>query len=157
MNKYLIDGSVLKIKVHVRVFHGCTNSLPAAIREDDDGVEASQASDPTSADMYTNSATSSNSGPSAGAKIKKELKTKDRCTIASDVANFATNEKAMDVALICQKQTFHCNRFLAAARSPVLRAMLYGNFSEAGRHHIVIKDVDSTVMPAFIEFINTDR
>lgn len=51
-----------------------------------------------------------------------------------------------------------CNRFLLASRSPVFKAMLYGNMSEANSNHpdIHITDTSLEAFTCFIEFAYTD-
>ena len=66
--------------------------------------------------------------------------------VKNDIATAALKEEMYDVELLCADgHVVKANRAILAFRSPVLRAMLYGNFEERNCSRINVPDFGSEV------------
>eukprot|EP00922_Rhytidocystis_sp_ex-Travisia-forbesii_P051809 GHVS01076913.1.p1 GENE.GHVS01076913.1~~GHVS01076913.1.p1 ORF type:complete len:843 (+),score=264.93 GHVS01076913.1:533-3061(+) len=89
---------------------------------------------------------------SAGGEVDDETE----CSFSGDVAVFSGDEASHDVRIVCGEQVRTASRFMLAARSVVMRAMLYGNFKESKSNTIEIFDCPNDVLDPLVDFINTD-
>ncbi|KAJ4750335.1 BTB/POZ and MATH domain-containing protein 1 [Rhynchospora pubera] len=72
------------------------------------------------------------------------------------IGKLLESSETTDVTFIVENQSFSCHRSILAARSPVLKAELFGNMVEATQKHIKIEDIRPEVFKAMLHFMYTD-
>ncbi|KAL8272346.1 hypothetical protein Esti_003636 [Eimeria stiedai] len=77
--------------------------------------------------------------------------------LKSDVVQYALSPGSHDVRIWCGERKTECCRFLLAARSPVLRRMLMGPFTEAAAPEIRLTDICPIAASQMMRFIHTDK
>ncbi|XP_078150181.1 BTB/POZ and MATH domain-containing protein 2-like [Carex rostrata] len=66
------------------------------------------------------------------------------------------SSESADVDFHVENRSFLCHRLILVARSPVFKAMLFGNMAEATQQQIKIADMCPKVFEAMLHFIYTD-
>ncbi|KAJ4783316.1 BTB/POZ and MATH domain-containing protein 2 [Rhynchospora pubera] len=74
----------------------------------------------------------------------------------SQIGNLLESSETADVIFDVENQSFRCHRTILAARSPVLKAGLFGNMVEATQKRIKIENICPEVFKAMIHFMYTD-
>jgi hypothetical protein len=73
--------------------------------------------------------------------------------VVQDLLEAINDEEMTDIALVGQDGiSVHTNRFVLAARSKVLKRMLYGSFREAKDSEIPFYDYDGVILEAIVEY-----
>ncbi|XP_078158206.1 BTB/POZ and MATH domain-containing protein 1-like [Carex rostrata] len=87
----------------------------------------------------------------------------DRCSLGvpkfdlqSQIGQLLESSETADVTFCVENRSFTCHRIVLAARSPVFKAMLFGNMAEATQKQIKIADMCPEVFEAMLHFIYTD-
>ncbi|XP_078158201.1 BTB/POZ and MATH domain-containing protein 1-like [Carex rostrata] len=88
----------------------------------------------------------------------------DRCSLGvlksidlhSQIGKLLESKEKSDVTFQVENHSFMCHRLILAARSPVLKAELFGNMAEATEKQIKIEDMSPEVFEAMLHFIYTD-
>ncbi|KAJ4767822.1 BTB/POZ domain-containing protein [Rhynchospora pubera] len=78
------------------------------------------------------------------------------CNLPSQIGKLLESSETTDVTFVVENQSFSCHRSILAARSPVLKAELFGNMVEATQKHIKIEDISPEVFKVMIHFMYTD-
>ncbi|KAJ4767824.1 BTB/POZ and MATH domain-containing protein 2 [Rhynchospora pubera] len=76
--------------------------------------------------------------------------------LPSQIGKLLEGTETTDVTFVVENQSFNCHRSILAARSPVLKAELFGNMVEATQKHIKIEDICPEVFKAMLHFMYTD-
>ncbi|KAF8655403.1 hypothetical protein HU200_061144 [Digitaria exilis] len=66
------------------------------------------------------------------------------------------SEEGADVVFKVEEETVRAHRIVLAARSPVFKAELYGEFIDKNRGIILVEDIHPDVFKALLHFIYTD-
>jgi hypothetical protein len=78
--------------------------------------------------------------------------------VIQDLLEAVHDEEMTDISLVGQDGVLvHANRFVLAARSKVLKRMLYGNFREANATKIPFSEYDGVILEAIVEFCCRDE
>ncbi|XP_078158211.1 BTB/POZ and MATH domain-containing protein 2-like [Carex rostrata] len=78
------------------------------------------------------------------------------CDLHSHIGKLLESSETADVTFYVENRSFVCHRLILSARSPVFKAMLFGNMAEATQQQIKIADMCSEVFEAMLHFIYTD-
>ncbi|XP_078158990.1 BTB/POZ and MATH domain-containing protein 1-like [Carex rostrata] len=76
--------------------------------------------------------------------------------LQSQIGQLLESSETADVTFCVENRSFTCHRIVLAARSPVFKAMLFGNMAEATQQQIKIADMCLEVFEAMLHFIYTD-
>ncbi|KAJ1696726.1 hypothetical protein LUZ63_005238 [Rhynchospora breviuscula] len=76
--------------------------------------------------------------------------------LQSQIEKLLESSETADVTIVVENHSFRSHRSILAARSPVLKAELYGNMVEATQKQIKIKDICPKVFKAMLHFMYTD-
>eukprot|EP00920_Eleutheroschizon_duboscqi_P007168 GHVT01016491.1.p1 GENE.GHVT01016491.1~~GHVT01016491.1.p1 ORF type:complete len:299 (+),score=17.65 GHVT01016491.1:342-1238(+) len=165
INQYLVNQNTLKIKVHIRVYHGCMHVAPGEKQDalipqiplPTNPTESGSSTEFTTLMPYSLPGTFSESSQTNANMIKT-----DSCGQVGkgiDVAHVRLRPQSqkpnLDIALVCHGQHFKCNRAIVSAKSQVLMDRLYGNYQDPSGKEIDISSVDPLVASTFVEFLST--
>ncbi|XP_078158212.1 BTB/POZ and MATH domain-containing protein 2-like [Carex rostrata] len=76
--------------------------------------------------------------------------------LQSQIGQLLESSDTADVTFCVENRSFVCHRLILAARSPVFKAMLFGNMVEATQQQIKIADMCPEVFEAMLHFVYTD-
>ncbi|KAJ4814514.1 BTB/POZ domain-containing protein [Rhynchospora pubera] len=76
--------------------------------------------------------------------------------LQSQIEKLLESSETADVTFVVENQSFRSHRSILAARSPVLKAELFGNMVEATQKQIKIEDICPKVFEAMLHFMYTD-
>ncbi|EPT27628.1 BTB/POZ domain-containing protein [Toxoplasma gondii TgCatPRC2] len=74
-----------------------------------------------------------------------------------DIVKYCERDETRDVSINCGKEVYRASRFMLAARSEVLQAMLEGKFKEASESEINFEELSPHIAKQILDFIHYDR
>ncbi|PFH36780.1 BTB/POZ domain-containing protein [Besnoitia besnoiti] len=74
-----------------------------------------------------------------------------------DIVKYCERDQTRDISVVCGKEAYRASRFMLAARSEVLQAMLEGRFKEATESEIKFEDLPPHITKQMLDFIHYDR
>ncbi|XP_039815078.1 BTB/POZ and MATH domain-containing protein 1-like [Panicum virgatum] len=80
----------------------------------------------------------------------------DVTPLLQNVGDLLESKVGVDVTFKVKEEAFHAHRIVLAARSPVLKAELYGPLSDKGKRSIVVEDMAPRVFNTLLHFVYKD-